>query len=879
MYRVLCDDEPIFDPRDENLVLIDPKLELEVNKPGSFSFKMPPQHPQYDLPQKMTSVIQVLQDDEEIFRGRIVESIVDFYNRKYYSCEGQLAYLNDSIQRPAEYHNMTVRGYLETLVAYHNAQVDKYKQFTVGIVTVTDSNDSLYRYTNYNSTMEEIKDDLVDDLGGYLRIRNVDGVHYLDYIEEYDNTNTQSIEFGENLLDFSRNMDVTDIATVIIPLGEKLEESSIEALEERLTIKDVNDGKDYLENTDAIKLYGRIEQVVTWDNVTTAEGLLRKAKQYLTDYQFDSMTLEVKAVDLHYTDSEIERFKLGDSILVHSAVHNLNKYFPLSKMTINLTKPSSNTFTLGTDVNTKLTASTNKISATASSAVETIPVPSAIVKQATDQATALIKAATHGHVVTTADEQLIMDTNDTTTASKVWRWNLNGLAYSNTGYDGTYSTAITMDGQILGDKLVGNSVSADKLSISYKNQVTQEISLAADNAYMDAENYTDDQLQSYYTKSEIETTIQNTKDSILLSAKETATQYVDDKLENYSTSAQIKVTTDAISSEVAKKTTSSDVESIIEQKADSIRLQATKISWSSAYSSMTEDGKLTCTSVSLSGDITLTKTIDTVKFSSDIGEASAKYLGADVTRGGLCVGSSRTGYSDKYGYGKIALLPASAGVITGSHEDSTHILYADHPLLIESHGDKAGATNYQNNWSAISLDSHDIHFLFGKSSADDGALSLVAEVDTKTGEIEEVRSYMYGTWYLPPVLRGGVSATTTSAANVWMGSYSGADALARVTSSSKRYKEIGNRLSKDDVEGLYNIDVVWAKYKNEYLSETDERYGKEFPMFIAENVEEHAPLAVDHNEDGSAENWNYRVMIPYMFQMIKELKKEIANEK
>ena len=156
-----------------------------------------------------------------MFNGRITECKIDFYNRKYFTCEGQLAYLNDSIQRPAEYHDMTVRGYLESLIASHNKQVKKDRQFKVGIVTVTDNNDSLYRYTNYNSTMKEIKEDLVDDLGGYLRVRNVNGTAYLDYISDYDNVSTQSIEFGENLLDFSRNTDVSDIATVFIPLGAK----------------------------------------------------------------------------------------------------------------------------------------------------------------------------------------------------------------------------------------------------------------------------------------------------------------------------------------------------------------------------------------------------------------------------------------------------------------------------------------------------------------------------------------------------------------------------------------------------------------------------------------------------------------------------------
>lgn len=225
-------------------------------------------------------------------------------------------------------------------------------------------------------------------------------------------------------------------------------------------------------------------------------------------------------------------------------------------------------------INTKLTAKTSQATSTASKAVDTIPVPSAIVKQAVDQATALITAATHGHVVTTANEQLIMDTNDVNTARKVWRWNLNGLGYSGTGYNGTYKTAITMDGQIVGERLVGGSVSAEKLDITYRNQVIQEIADAEESARSDAEDYTDGQLKSYYTKSEVETSIKNTKDAVLLSAKETAEQYVDGKLKNYSTSAQIKVKTDSIETEVKKKLNSSDLSTKIQQNS-----YAVKIAW------------------------------------------------------------------------------------------------------------------------------------------------------------------------------------------------------------------------------------------------------------------------------------------------------------
>lgn len=655
MYRVLCDGLPIYDLRDENLVLIDPKLDLEVNKAGSFSFKMPPQHPQYELPQKMLSCIQVFQDDEEVFNGRITECKIDFYNRKHFTCEGQLAYLNDSIQRPAEYHDMTVRGYLESLIASHNKQVSKDKQFKVGIVTVTDSNDSLYRYTNYNSTMKEIKEDLIDDLGGYLRVRNVNETAYLDYISDYDNVSTQSIEFGENLLDFSRNTDVSDIATVFIPLGAKLEESPIAALEQRLTIESVNNGSDSLVNLDAVKKFGYITKTITWDEVTTPKMLLYKANKYIADYQWDSMTLEVKAVDMHWADADIEQFKLGDKIKAHSSLHGLDRYFTLSKMSIQLNNLSSSKFTLGTVIDRTITTRQQSISNTASNAVETIPVPSAIVKQAVDQATALITAATHGHVVTTADEQLIMDTNDVNTARKVWRWNLNGLGYSSTGYNGTYKTAITMDGRIVGERLVGGSVSAEKLDITYRNQVIKEIADAEESARSDAEDYTDSELKNYYTKGEVETSIKNTKNSVLLSAKETAEQYVDGKLKNYSTSAQINVKTDSIETEVRKKVGKSEIVSAINQSAEKIKIAANKIALEGIVTvnnrfKVLSDGSIECTNGKFTGTITGSKITG-----STINITDSRGCTIDLDASGLRINANK--YTDIFGYqgGKLVI--------------------------------------------------------------------------------------------------------------------------------------------------------------------------------------------------------------------------------
>lgn len=105
--------------------------------------------------------------------------------------------------------------------------------------------------------------------------------------------------------------------------------------------------------------------------------------------------------------------------------------------------------------------------------------------------------------------------------------------------------------------------------------------------------------------------------------------------------------------------------------------------------------------------------------------------------------------------------------------------------------------------------------------------------------------------------------------------------VGTIASSSMRYKILGKTVKEDELEELYRIKVIWAKYKDGYLMEQDERCGKEMPMFIAEDIDRRFPIVVDHDEKGRAENWNYRIMIPCMFAMLKnehEKVKDIQSE-
>lgn len=462
MYQVYLNDQLLYLPGNSEAVLLEPTLTLADNKSGSFTAKVPRTNPLYNKIRELYSEIRVEQDGKTLYYGRVLSSEKDFNGQKEITCEGELSYLLDSVQEPSEYHDISVRAFLETLITKHNNQMtDGRKRFTVGQVTVTDPNDSLYRYTNWETTLDAITDKLVDRLGGHLRIRHVGTVRYLDYLADYDNTNTQTIQFGENLLDYTENLNAEDIATRVIPLGKKLESSPIEALEAYTTITSVNSGKNYVESSSAIRNYGVITKTVSFEDVSIPSNLKKKGEAYLKDSQFANVTLTLSAVDLHLLHADIEAMKIGDDIRVISPPHGMDRFFPLTSITIQLDHPESSTVTLGTEIKAGLSDRSVSENQALITKIERLPTQTETLRLAKENATALLTAATTGHVVTRPNEILIMDTADKSTARKVWRWNLNGLGYSKTGYNGSYGTAITMDGAIVADYITTGTLKAD----------------------------------------------------------------------------------------------------------------------------------------------------------------------------------------------------------------------------------------------------------------------------------------------------------------------------------------------------------------------------------------------------------------------------------
>lgn len=468
MYSIFADAVCIYSDTScvDSTKVINPKLTLEDNGAGSLIMTLPPCNVGYNTVQRLVTDISVRKDGVELWAGRVLSEERDFWNNRVLYCEGELAFFNDTTQPPNEYPNIDIQKYIAMLVEIHNSKAPQNRRFAVGAVTVHDINLSTYR-TNYEKTIESLNN-LVQLYGGHLRVRKSEnGTRYLDYLRNYPDTCSQTIEFGKNLIDFTRKWDSSEFATVIVPLGKRLDDSPVESLDAYLTVESVNSGSLYVQSSNAVNTYGWIEKTVTWDDVEDPAVLLEKAKEYLADLQFDNMEIELSALDMHYLNVDTEAVKLLDEIQVISRPHGLNRLFPVTKLEIPLDSPEKTQFKLGDTVKTSLSGVNNQINAAIIQKIDNLPKAHSILKEAKENATQIMNMATTGYITITQDEHgsetlYISNIRDYTKADKLWKWNMNGLGYSSDGGK-NFGLAITMDGAIVADFITTGVLSADRI--------------------------------------------------------------------------------------------------------------------------------------------------------------------------------------------------------------------------------------------------------------------------------------------------------------------------------------------------------------------------------------------------------------------------------
>lgn len=347
MYTIYADGKLLYAPHlfHEGCGVFTPKLTAELGKAGSLEFTMPPSNVKYDDLKKLNTVITTFQNGELLFRGRVLHEDKDFYKQKKVYCEGELAFLLDSQQRPYTYEG-DAKTVFTKYISAHNSRVGSSKKFTVGNVTAVSGKTLHCENAEYSTTLDEMNTQLIDVYGGYFQTRTVGNTHYIDWLSQAYNRSAQTIEFGINLLDLSEYITAEDIFTVIIPIGASRQDEEGNDLG-KLDITTVNDGKDYIENSTAISLFGRIEKKVEWSEVEDASELMTLGTNLLNNNVEMSVSLSVKAVDLSLLGADVDMISVGDMVRVISLPHGLDKEFQCTKIVYDLTNPDQNDYTFG----------------------------------------------------------------------------------------------------------------------------------------------------------------------------------------------------------------------------------------------------------------------------------------------------------------------------------------------------------------------------------------------------------------------------------------------------------------------------------------------------------------------------------------------------
>lgn len=168
------------------------------------------------------------------------------------------------------------------------------------------------------------------------------GVNYIDYLADFTVLSNQEIAFGENLLSLTKTMSAETFATALIPLGAQDLETG-----ERLTIKSVNGGADYVYNAAAAAKYGYIYTTNIWNDVTNPSNLKRKAQEYIDSLAQFAASVSVNSADLNGTGADVNSFRIGRYIKVKSEPHGISQSFIVSKLVRQLDKPEATKLTLG----------------------------------------------------------------------------------------------------------------------------------------------------------------------------------------------------------------------------------------------------------------------------------------------------------------------------------------------------------------------------------------------------------------------------------------------------------------------------------------------------------------------------------------------------
>lgn len=331
-------------------------IKTGINKIDSFDFSIHIANAGYGKIKPFKTLIEVFntKTNQYEFEGRVLIPTADMDTAGDFAtsfiCESEMGYFHDAPQKYLEFRG-SVEELLQVQLDVFNEQVEAYKRFELGQVTVTDPNDYMYLYLSAeNSTYDSLHNTLIDRLGGEFRVRKENGIRYLDYLERIGEDSDVEIKLAKNLISISQKIDPSTVISRLTPLGTRIEsedESATDASQARLTIESVNNGKAYIDRPDLIALFGIQGGSMVWDDITIPANLKSRGTTWLSSQKTILNQYTLEAVDLFKIGLDTKELALGDTNPVRNPVMAIDERLRIVGKTINLLAPEKDTLTIG----------------------------------------------------------------------------------------------------------------------------------------------------------------------------------------------------------------------------------------------------------------------------------------------------------------------------------------------------------------------------------------------------------------------------------------------------------------------------------------------------------------------------------------------------
>lgn len=347
-----------YSPRGNKIV--HGEIKQAVNSIHELEFSIPLDHTMYQKLVQFKSIIEVvnLRDNEIEFVGRVLTMTNEMSTNGFVQkvvCEDFLSYLHDSAQWFQKLPNKGSEDYFKIIFDSANVQIEEFKRITPRNITVHSRSDRPSRYIGYDSSWDTVRERIINNIGGYLTLREFNTRLYVDWTKDIGVTKESPIKLGQNIKSASREVDFDGLATIIVPIGADLqsqnqgqeEDQSPDVTRAQLDIRSVNDGKMYLADEELIKEFGFIRKSVIWTEIDNPSILLARGKQYLRNQKIALAKWTISAVERYLIDSRYSKFKIGNKHKIINAPLSGIETLQILEKKIDILNPQSVDLTIG----------------------------------------------------------------------------------------------------------------------------------------------------------------------------------------------------------------------------------------------------------------------------------------------------------------------------------------------------------------------------------------------------------------------------------------------------------------------------------------------------------------------------------------------------